>query len=399
MKSFLYLAIISIVTIPTVVFAQNYLVGIPGVDQGAGNFDDYIQAVYVMFISIAALLAVVKIIIAGLKYMFTDIVTQKGDAKKDIQGAVFGLLIVMSAVLILTVINPDLTGFTFDQDQIGLPEKLSLTGDNVLTVGEAEVIELYCAENDNCVTQSCEFLATDYWITSIINRPINSLTCTAFCRGVVVEDNCLYPADEDAYNDEILSLVSDTFSSGDEIVRIGSGEGVFNTDYINSIVDEQSCRDSFGEVLTNNEDELCVIGLELRISVLPEIASANCPDGRICTAEICDQEARGIFESCEEQCLNNSGSVHYDSNARACVFYDLDRDLGGLSVSYDFNPDNEYYLKQNQDQIAGGETPLQVISVSPSTSGNPAFVNAVLGNGETIEIVCNIIEPSVCLFE
>jgi hypothetical protein len=144
-KSFLYLAIISIVTIPTAVFAQNYLVGIPGVDQGGGDFDAYIQAVYVMFISIAALLAVVKIIIAGLKYMFTDIVTQKGDAKKDIQGAVFGLLVVLSAVLILTVINPELTGFNFEQERVAVPEPVN----TVNTVGTLLDNEIpVCPDNE-----------------------------------------------------------------------------------------------------------------------------------------------------------------------------------------------------------------------------------------------------------
>ncbi len=121
MKFFFLLVVL--VTLPATTYAQNFLVGIPGVEQGAsGSFDAYIQAVYVMFISIAALLAVVKIIIAGLKYMFTDIVTQKGEAKKDIQGALFGLLIVMSAVLILTVINPELTSFNPDISQVATPE-------------------------------------------------------------------------------------------------------------------------------------------------------------------------------------------------------------------------------------------------------------------------------------
>lgn len=104
--------LLMLLTIPLVGFAQNNLVNLPIGE--TDSFNDYINAIYVMFISIAALIAVVKIIIAGVKYMFTDIVTQKGEAKKDIQSALLGLLIVMSAVLILFVINPDLT--TFDPE-------------------------------------------------------------------------------------------------------------------------------------------------------------------------------------------------------------------------------------------------------------------------------------------
>jgi hypothetical protein len=214
MKSFLYLAIISIVTIPTTVFAQNYLVGIPGVDQGAGNFDAYIQAVYVMFISIAALLAVVKIIIAGLKYMFTDIVPQKTDAKKDIQGAVFGLLIVMSAVLILTVINPELTGFTFDQSSIGAPEPGDQ--DTEFTIDDATTLQNYCAlEVDlNCTATPCDTLATDYFITWLVNDPINRITCSSLCTGVVIQRDfwntgqCLHPTSQPAFGLDSLAGIN-----------------------------------------------------------------------------------------------------------------------------------------------------------------------------------------------
>ena len=43
--------------------------------------------------------------------MLTDVVTSKEDAKKDIQAALTGLLIIISAVVILTTINPNLVKF------------------------------------------------------------------------------------------------------------------------------------------------------------------------------------------------------------------------------------------------------------------------------------------------
>ncbi len=83
------------------------LVGIPGVD--TTNFDSFISTLYALSISIAGLLAVLKIILAGIKYMTTDIVPSKGAAKEEIKGALIGLVVVLSAVLILTVINPNIT--------------------------------------------------------------------------------------------------------------------------------------------------------------------------------------------------------------------------------------------------------------------------------------------------
>lgn len=106
-----YLWLFVLLFLPTISFAlvePVYLVGIPGVNANL-SFDSYINALYALSISIAALLAVIKIIIAGVKWMLSDIVTNKQEAKSDIWGATLGLLLVISAVLILGVINPQLT--------------------------------------------------------------------------------------------------------------------------------------------------------------------------------------------------------------------------------------------------------------------------------------------------
>jgi hypothetical protein len=104
-----YLLLLIILIIPITSFAQyQELVGIPGVDPGA-DFNAYINALYKLSIAIAALLAVVKIIVAGLKWMITDLVSGKEDAIKDIQGSMTGLLIIVAAVIILNTVNPQLT--------------------------------------------------------------------------------------------------------------------------------------------------------------------------------------------------------------------------------------------------------------------------------------------------
>ena len=76
--------------IPLVSFAQDVgyktLVGLPGLKSSATgevDFDTFINSLYAMSIGIAALLAVIKIIIAGVKYMLTDIITSKEEAKKE----------------------------------------------------------------------------------------------------------------------------------------------------------------------------------------------------------------------------------------------------------------------------------------------------------------------------
>lgn len=120
MNSKHFFAIATLFFLPTLAFGQatyTPLVGIPGLADPGMQFGDYINALYALSISVAALIAVIKIIIAGVKYMLSDVVTSKSDAINDIQGAVFGLIIVISAVLILTVINPNLTSTEIFIDQ------------------------------------------------------------------------------------------------------------------------------------------------------------------------------------------------------------------------------------------------------------------------------------------
>lgn len=113
LKLVFVLAFGTALVVPTIVYGQaqlNYqpLVGIPGLSESQLNFNAYINQLYFLSISIAALLAVIKIIIGGVKWMLTDIVTSKSDAKNDIRSALVGLVLIVSAVLILETINPQL---------------------------------------------------------------------------------------------------------------------------------------------------------------------------------------------------------------------------------------------------------------------------------------------------
>ena len=103
------------------------LVGIPGINAEA-SFNDYINALYALSISIAALIAVIKIIIAGVKWMLSDVVSSKQEAKSDIQGALLGLLIIIAAVLILEVINPQLKSSSLFLGTVGTVQRAPAVG-------------------------------------------------------------------------------------------------------------------------------------------------------------------------------------------------------------------------------------------------------------------------------
>ena len=109
--------------LPTLTLAADFisLVGIPGVPDNGQDLNQYFNAIYRLSISLAALLAVVRIVLAGAKYMLTDIVPAKGEALEDIKGALLGLLIILGAVLILSTINYDLTHYNIKFDAVEPP--------------------------------------------------------------------------------------------------------------------------------------------------------------------------------------------------------------------------------------------------------------------------------------
>lgn len=89
------------------------LTGIPGVPENPEGIEDYANALYILAIAVAAALGVLRIIMAGVKYMFSETVPAKGDAKKEIGWSLFGLVLILGAVTILNEINPNLRNFDF----------------------------------------------------------------------------------------------------------------------------------------------------------------------------------------------------------------------------------------------------------------------------------------------
>ena len=71
----------------------------------------YIPGLFRLMIAIATGLAVLMLIYAGIKYMSTDAFTGKEEAKGIIENALWGLLLAISAWLIVATIDPKLVSF------------------------------------------------------------------------------------------------------------------------------------------------------------------------------------------------------------------------------------------------------------------------------------------------
>jgi len=273
MKYLLHILPFIVLIAPMVVFGQEPrgyqpLVGIPGVGtdgQYDGNFDQYLQAIYATSISLAALLAVIKIVIAGVKWMTTDIVEGKSSAKKDIEGAILGLVVILSAVLILYIINPNIGAVSLNLQQAPQPAPRA----NEATLTRLE----QCNQpgNDTCRQMTCT--PESFGAGGIRDGGTGASTATFDCQAR--EDECL-----------------GTFE------YVGQGRG--------------TCTATEAETTAR----------------LAEIAAANCTDGRECNATVCDARNLGLFEDCSEQCEARNG-INYNSDSNTCVAYSDSYDTTG----------------------------------------------------------------------
>lgn len=86
------------------------LTGIPGVTEGNSlSLAAYLNALFRIAIGLAALVAVIQITLAGIKYMSdTGSFSTKEEAKRNITNALLGLLIILSVVVVFRLINENI---------------------------------------------------------------------------------------------------------------------------------------------------------------------------------------------------------------------------------------------------------------------------------------------------
>lgn len=89
-------------------------VKLPGQPQNVGGFEDYIRLLYQFALAIAGVIALGRIVYGGIMYTFSAGNTAKQkDAATIITQAIWGLVLLLSAVLILYTINPQLLQIRF----------------------------------------------------------------------------------------------------------------------------------------------------------------------------------------------------------------------------------------------------------------------------------------------
>jgi len=110
------------------VFADGFvpLAPIPGLTKDLGavvgpdTLATFFNNLYKYLIGIAATLAVIEIIWGGIEISTKDSVSQHSDGKERIQQAIFGLVLVLSPVLVFSIINPSILNLSLNLPPINL---------------------------------------------------------------------------------------------------------------------------------------------------------------------------------------------------------------------------------------------------------------------------------------
>lgn len=95
--------------------------GVTSVESGdVPEFGEFVNGLFRIVIVVAAILAVIMIVIGGFQYMTTEAVGGKGEGRERITSAVLGLLLVLISVVLLSIINPQITGLAIDFEPLSI---------------------------------------------------------------------------------------------------------------------------------------------------------------------------------------------------------------------------------------------------------------------------------------
>lgn len=116
-------------------FAQGFtaLAPIPGLTDpsttsvvSSDTLAAFFNNLYKYLIGLAATLAVIEIIWGGLEYSTKDSVSKQSNGRERITQAIFGLILVLSPVLVFSIINPSILNLSINLSPIDLGQTNSV---------------------------------------------------------------------------------------------------------------------------------------------------------------------------------------------------------------------------------------------------------------------------------
>ena len=170
------------------------LVGIPYAQNASGKgLANYLNSIYVLTMILGGIIAVIRIMIAGVKYSFSDIVTDKEQGKKEIKGTLFGLAILLVPFIVLSTIYSGADGKSglTNLNILGGVDRINLSSQpstgvstNPDAITRPEDIKVNTAEQQlNYTSKEVDTGTKDQFGAPITLRVYDSTDAKAFCAG------------------------------------------------------------------------------------------------------------------------------------------------------------------------------------------------------------------------
>lgn len=119
---------------------------------------NFFNNLYKFLIGLAAVLAVIMIIWGGLEISTQDSISKQGAGKEKIQNAIFGLVLVLSPVLVFSIINPSILNLSLnlpalDTKSGNSSQELKIRGTGTVCSGYSEYRSANISVQNYCVDQ------------------------------------------------------------------------------------------------------------------------------------------------------------------------------------------------------------------------------------------------------
>lgn len=158
----------------------------------AKSLTDFFNNLYKYLIGLAAAFAIIEIIWGGLEISTKDSVSKQSDGRARIQNAIFGLVLVLSPVLVFSVINPSILNLSVDLPTLGTTPvtvgsgagadatpKLN-TDSGCTTVGTSGVLQMAtCATNETAQKETTRCGDLGGKVTSLGKSTLTNGTLTS----------------------------------------------------------------------------------------------------------------------------------------------------------------------------------------------------------------------------
>jgi len=186
-------AVLAMIILPTVIvlaaddLSYTVLAPLPGTTESDNTttLQKYLPGLFKLLIGLSAVAAVLMIVIGGFQYISTDAIQKKSEGKERIKNAVLGLVLVISAWLILNTINPNLLKINLNIESVTTEAPSGVTLGGELSAATGKVVPWYPLSPEQVAMNKTVMDELKKYGVGVKNGPCTTTGQTTGCTNLV----------------------------------------------------------------------------------------------------------------------------------------------------------------------------------------------------------------------